>query len=205
MKQQQRHDQDKNRGKIDWQAYRLADNLTIPNIISIIRLLMIPFILYTYYRGHSHLAVALVIISFVSDVVDGYIARHFHQVTPLGKMLDPFADKLTQIALAVIICLNHRQLIPVAIILTLKEGAMMVLGLRLLRSGGEPFSALWWGKLSTGVFYLGVVVLIFFEQELSSAWFWGISGVISLCLINSILLYLREYWRMAQQRQERQG
>ncbi|MEG2212653.1 MAG: CDP-alcohol phosphatidyltransferase family protein [Clostridiales bacterium] len=146
--------------KIDFHQFRPAANVSIPNVISAIRILMIPVIIWLYLRGQYNLAALMVIISFVSDIVDGYIARHFHQITPLGKVLDPIADKLTQVIITIAMCFTYVQTIPLVIILCAKELLMLILGLAMLKQGGEPISAHWWGKLSTGVFYVGMIMIM---------------------------------------------
>ena len=71
--------------------------VTLPNLLSLIRLAMIPFICYAYFKLQDYVATAILIAaSALTDIVDGIIARKFNMVADLGKMLDPFADKLTE-------------------------------------------------------------------------------------------------------------
>ena len=73
---------------------------TIPNILSLIRLIMIPFIVWFYCEKEDYTTTAiLLILSGLTDMVDGYIARHYNMISDIGKMLDPVADKLTQLAM----------------------------------------------------------------------------------------------------------
>ena len=91
-------------------GYKLSDLKSIPNILSIIRILLIPVFMVRYMNASSELdyqiVAVIVLLSGVTDLVDGFIARKFNQITELGKLLDPVADKLTQ--LAIIICLVTR-------------------------------------------------------------------------------------------------
>ena len=83
--------------------------LTVPNLLSLIRIFLIPAFAVLYYKGHIGWAVLMLALSGISDFLDGKIARRFNQVSELGKILDPVADKLTQITIAVMlyICLLY--------------------------------------------------------------------------------------------------
>ena len=87
----------------------LEGSLTIPNLISVIRICLIPVIAVLYYKGYIWWSVAMIAISGLSDAVDGKIARKFNQVSALGKILDPVADKLTIFALAIVLFLKFRE------------------------------------------------------------------------------------------------
>ena len=81
---------------------------TIPNIISMFRLLLIPVFIFSYViLKNDLLTVILLTVSGISDMLDGWIARRFNMVSELGKALDPIADKLTQ--LSMILCLIFRK------------------------------------------------------------------------------------------------
>ena len=88
-------------GKNSW--FSREQVLTIPNMLSLFRIILIPVFIVIYTSDNTELAFAVLLISTLSDVFDGYIARSLGQVTDLGKVLDPIADKLTHAA--VIICL----------------------------------------------------------------------------------------------------
>lgn len=175
--------------KIDFTQFAPKRNLSIPNFISLLRLAMIPLFIVLYLRGHSQWAAAVVIFSAFTDVLDGYIARHYDQVTELGKVLDPMADKLTQISLAVFLCSSFRALIPLMVILLLKELTMLLLGLRMLKAGLPPVSARWWGKLSTALFYAGVVIIMAFNNRIGAGEVLLISVIISVTMLFSLLRY----------------
>ncbi len=132
---------------------------TIPNILSIIRLLMIPFIVW-YYCVEKDLTVAFILftISAFTDVADGFIARRFNMITDAGKILDPIADKLTQAAVIFCLCLtiNSVGMWVLLGVLVVKEIAMFVMGLVSLKAVDEINGAKWFGKLSTVVIFLVV-------------------------------------------------
>ncbi|MEZ3496921.1 MAG: CDP-alcohol phosphatidyltransferase family protein, partial [Lachnospiraceae bacterium] len=83
--------------------------LTVPNLLSLIRILLIPVFGVLFYNGHIGWAVIILIVSGLTDFFDGKIARKFNQISELGKMLDPVADKLTQITIAIVIFLEFNK------------------------------------------------------------------------------------------------
>ena len=76
---------------------------TIPNLLCVIRILLVPLFVILYVKGYPIMAVSIVVVSGLTDCFDGKIARKFNQVSDLGKLLDPIADKLTQIAVAMVL------------------------------------------------------------------------------------------------------
>lgn len=169
--------------------FRAKDLLTIPNQLSLLRLILIPFVLYYYLDGQVRLAGTLLIISTLSDVADGFIARRFNKVTNLGKMLDPLADKLTQFCVAAGLCLTYTALIPLALVLFVKELLMLGMGVTLLKRGKQPFSARWWGKLASAAFYVSAIVIMLFGHKLSPGVIWAISIAVVLLLTYSLIRY----------------
>ena len=165
------------------------DIFTIPNILSVLRLVLIPFMLYYYFEGAVRVAGAMLIISALSDAADGYIARRFNQVTPLGKILDPVADKLTQLCVAVGLCLTYTALIPLALVLAIKEFLMGLIGFALLKSGKPPISARWWGKLTTIVFYVAAIAIMLFGHAFAKGAIWTISLILVFLLAYSLFRY----------------
>ncbi len=132
---------------------------TIPNMLSLVRIILVPIFVVLYHNGEELWATILLVLSGITDALDGYIARHFHQISDIGKMLDPIADKLTQGAVAVMLSLKFKQIAPLLILFLLKELMMMVGGAILIKKGKRPVAAEWWGKLATFVFY-GVMIII---------------------------------------------
>ena len=132
---------------------------TIPNLLSVIRLLMLPVIVYLYVFRHDVWGAAIVlVISAVTDIVDGWIARHFNQVSDLGKILDPIADKLTQFTmLCCLVTTWPNMILPVAM-LFIKEIADSITSLWVIRRTGTVLSAEWHGKLATVIVHSTVVI-----------------------------------------------
>lgn len=141
---------------------RAKDFLLIPNILSIIRIILIPVFIALYLNGDKGAAIIVLIISGLSDMADGIIARSFNMITELGKLLDPIADKLNQAAIAICLALNFPQVAPLFALFVVKELCMLCGGFILLRSGKKPIAARWWGKLATVVFYTVMTAILVF-------------------------------------------
>ena len=132
--------------------------LTLPNILSFFRLLLIPIIVFLYDDGYYFWAMFTLFISGVTDVVDGWIARTYHLVSDFGKAIDPIADKLTQ--LVVLLCLMGTKYWWVIMALVLKEFIIGILTLVALRKTHSVYSAGWYGKLCTMVIYLSMGLML---------------------------------------------
>ncbi|MEE0266308.1 MAG: CDP-alcohol phosphatidyltransferase family protein [Acutalibacteraceae bacterium] len=136
---------------------------TIPNIISFVRIfLIIPFTIY-FVTEEYIIAFAVILVSGVSDCLDGFLARKLNQVTELGKLLDPLADKLTLVSVLICLGILIPKLLPMVIILVLKDVLMLAGGLYLLKQGIIPPPAKWYGKVATIVFYISVVIIVFLK------------------------------------------
>lgn len=136
---------------------------TIPNMISIFRILLIPVIIYLYCVEHNDLwTLILVVFSTLTDIVDGIIARKCNMITDFGKFIDPVADKLTQ--LTVFACLITRfnlMLLPF-IVLLVKEIGSLLLRLWVYKKTEVVEGAHWHGKMSTGIVILIIVLHLAF-------------------------------------------
>jgi cardiolipin synthase len=135
-------------------------NINVPNALSALRILLIvPFVIF-FMHNQILLAAAMIILSGLSDMFDGMIARKFNQFTQLGQMLDPFADKLTQGTVAVCLAIKQPLLIPVLAIFVFKELSMIIAGFVLIKRKKKPCGAKWFGKIATGMFYVSVTVIV---------------------------------------------
>ena len=139
----------------DWKR-----NINVPNGLSVLRLLVIaPFVSF-FMRDEYIWAAVMLIVSGLSDMFDGMIARRFHQFTPLGEMLDPLADKLTQGAVVICLGIKFPAVIPLVVILVVKELAMLVASAVMLKLHKRPPGAKWYGKVGTIVFYISVTLIV---------------------------------------------
>ena len=148
--------------------------LTVPNLLSLIRIILIPIFAVLYYNGHVGWALLMLFLSGVSDFLDGKIARRFNQVSDLGKILDPIADKLTQITIAVMLFIEFhncqssvmRAFSWVFLYFLFKEAVMVIGGAVMLAVGLRPGAAEIYGKVATFVFYGVMLVVIAFGPEI---------------------------------------
>ena len=149
---------------------------TIPNLLSVIRILLIPVFAYLFYNDEKIMAVVVLAISGLTDTFDGQIARKFNQISALGKVLDPVADKLTQITIAVMLFIDFKTaenpiinaLGWVFLVFLIKEAVMIVGGLIMLLLNIRPGAAEFWGKAATVVFYVGMVIIIAVGPEVGA-------------------------------------
>lgn len=145
-----------------------ADWLAIPNLLSIVRILLIPLFVYIYVNEslpHNYLwAAFVVILSGATDYLDGVIARKFDMITNLGKVLDPFADKLTQWAIIICLVFTWPGMVIVIAIFVVKEITLLICQIILFRNGKVMDGALWYGKVSTFIFYGCALILVAFPQ-----------------------------------------
>ena len=161
----------------------------IPNILTTARLVLVPIFAYLVLGAQNLTAAAIVLIlSGITDIVDGYIARRFHMVSNFGKVYDPFVDKLMQIT--AVVCLALAEIIPawvIAVVLS-KEIAMIVIGGILYLKKIVVYSN-WYGKAATVIFYTIVFILILW-QDISGAWTVGLLSVLVITMLGAAILYL---------------
>ena len=152
----------------------------IPNILTIIRFIFIPIILRAIFDGNYILGIIFFTVSGLTDVLDGFIARKFNLVSNFGKLMDPLADKLTQIS--VLAALVSVKIIPVWIltIVVLKE-LIMVVGASFLYGKNVVVYSKWYGKLATVLFYLAIVISLITKQ-LGVTGFWSNLDMAVYCL-----------------------
>jgi cardiolipin synthase len=176
---------------------------TIPTIISLFRILLIPVFSWAFLRDDLPLALAVVAFSGVTDSLDGVIARRFNMISHVGKWLDPLADKLTQMTLAVLMFYRFhtsenewmRIFAWVFLLFIGKEVLMLLFALVVLLMHKRPMAAAIWGKAATVAFY-AVMVLLFLagpEAGVLTRWFeWCVLpqwAVQTLVILNLLLTF----------------
>ncbi len=132
--------------------------LTIPNILSVFRLCLIPIIVWLYGKKEYGLAIGILLLSGITDILDGWIARHFDMVSDLGKVLDPAADKLTQGVMLLCLFADFPILRILFFGLIVKEVLMSAIGGWAIHKTGTVYGALWHGKLTTCLIYSTIVL-----------------------------------------------
>ena len=139
--------------------------LTIPNLLSFLRILMIPPLVWLYCEKEDYFGtLVLLTVSGLTDIVDGIIARKFNMISDFGKAFDPVADKLTQAVM--LFCLTRRfelMLVPL-LLLVVKETIAAITGILSIKKSGEVLGALWHGKAATVMLYIIMAVhIIWFD------------------------------------------
>ncbi len=177
---------------------RLTKNqiLTIPNLLSLLRLLLIPLImvLFLHYKEYVFAAIVIVI-SGITDVVDGIIARKFNMVSDLGKVLDPLADKLTQIAMVFCLAVKTPYIFFLVGLLIVKDLLLFLLGLFVLKKTDTVNSSRWYGKVCTVIIYASMFALFLFPN-LDATLVGFIFSVCSAFAIISIIGYAIFYGKI---------
>ena len=148
----------------DWKK----EVLTIPNLLSLFRLALIPVYVVIYLNARDpheyYLAGGILALSCMTDLIDGKIARHFNMITNLGKLLDPVADKSTQFALTLCISFKQPALRPVLILFVVKESFQLIAMLVNLRRGKALNGALMEGKICTTVLFVSLLIMVLFPM-----------------------------------------
>lgn len=157
-------------------AFLFENWKTVPNLLSFIRILLIPVFAVLFYNGYTVAAVICLAVSGFSDLIDGKIARKFNQVSNLGKMLDPIADKLTVFAIAIILFLKFFQAENetlntfswIFLLFIAKDLIMLLFGAFMIAVGMRPGAAEIYGKIATVAFYIVMVCIMAFGPEVGA-------------------------------------
>ena len=134
----------------------------VPNILTIIRFLLIPIIVIFAFEDNYIATIVVLTISGLTDVLDGYIARKFNFISNFGKLMDPLADKMTQVALLGTLAIQKIIPVWIIVIVIIKE-FLMVSGASFLYGKELIVSSKWYGKLTTVLFYIAIVCSLFTE------------------------------------------
>ena len=180
----------------------------IPNIITSLRILLTPFFAWLYIasgggkdRSLFFWALLLLAVIMISDIIDGKIARRFDLQSRLGEILDPVADKLAQITICVCLCVTGVAPLWFMLLLVLKEGTQLVLGVICIKKGVPVQKARWYGKMSTAVFYVVICFNLVFPDGfmftlpagVRSAMYIGSMALLYFSFFNYMYLHIRIY------------
>ena len=163
----------------------------IPNILTIFRFILIPFIVLNLANDKYLAAFVIFTVSGLTDILDGFIARKFNFITNFGKLIDPLADKCTQI-----ITLALKNIIPmwIIIIVILKE-FIMVAGASFLYGKELVVSSKWYGKLATVLFYIAIVCSLFIKEfNFTFDFSLYIYYLALISTIFSLLMYIKAFY-----------
>lgn len=169
-----------------------AEAFSIPNILSYFRLMLIPLFIVLYVQEDFTEALITLAASGLSDILDGRIARKYDMVTDLGKVLDPVADKLTQCAMMLCVAMRYPAMWWLLGLHVVKETVMLIMGWYVLKRTDTVNSAIWAGKLCTGVIYAVMmlhVILPHLPQPVSV----GCTIVCAGLIVLSLIVYTARY------------
>lgn len=172
---------------------------TIPNMLSIFRLALIPLYISIYLNAEDsadyYLASAILAVSCLTDLIDGQIARRFHMISTVGKVLDPFADKITQFTLVVCLAVRHYVLWGIVVLIVVKELFQLIAGIIAFKHGRMLKGAQITGKVCTTVLFVSLILMVMLP-ELNPAyinWIALIDGIFLLIAFGDyIYVYLRK-------------
>ncbi len=176
--------------------------ITIPNLLSMLRILLLPVFVYFYLKAINHsqfpiIATIVLAVSALTDLADGKIARKYNMISRLGKVLDPIADKLTHITIAFCLCWQFPKMIYILGLLVIKELSMMFMALYgTFRKNKKIWdSAQWYGKVCTTLVFIIFIALVLFPTMPSTA----VTILMIICgiaLAGSLFMYIRMFWHL---------
>ena len=177
----------------DWKK----DLFTIPNVLSLFRLVLIPVYVVIYLNAQDltdyFIAAGILAVSCLTDAIDGKIARHFNMISTVGKILDPIADKATQFTLIVCLAVRNPVLWVLVCLFFVKECFQLVAGLLTLRRGQMLTGAHISGKICTTVLFVSLIVLVMMP-DLSDAVIFAITVLDCIVVLIAFVCYARVYY-----------
>ena len=180
--------------------FKREEVMTIPNLLSLFRILFLPLIVWLYvFKENYYAAIFVLLISGLTDIVDGFIARKFNMVSDLGKILDPFADKLTQWTLLICLAMRYRVIMFLVCLFLVKELVLAFMGYIVIKRKDSVNSARWYGKINTVIIYSTIVILILIPDIPQVV----VNVMAIICLITmiaSMLMYARFYAKQLRQK-----
>lgn len=148
---------------------------TIPNLLSLFRLALIPVYIFIYLNARSnadyYIAAGILAVSCLTDLIDGKIARHFNMISKVGKILDPLADKLTQFSLILCLTMKYPILWYLVGLFVVKEGYQLIAGGINLKKGKMLKGALISGKICTTILFISLILMVMLPGLSDSAVF----------------------------------
>lgn len=171
--------------------------LTIPNLLSLFRLALIPVYVVIYLNakepGHYFLSAAILAVSCLTDMIDGKIARKFNMISTVGKILDPIADKATQFTLIVCLAMRYRILMYIMVLFLIKESFQLIAGMINLRKGKMLDGALITGKICTTVLFISLILMVLLPTLSQTVIHW-IAVIDAVFMITAFVDYVRAYF-----------
>lgn len=169
-----------------------SEIFNIPNILSMIRLLLVGVLIYFFSLDRYIPALIVYVTAGITDVIDGYIARKYNMITPLGKLLDPVADKL--MLLSALLCMFSKGIISsqIMILIFVKEALLVIGGWILLRIKNVVVEANIFGKVTTVMFFCSVILAFLHDyvQPLDAYFLYGSTILAIIALLQYSYKYI---------------
>lgn len=165
----------------------------IPNVLSVIRIILVGVFVYTFFCVNHTVALIVFLLAGATDVVDGYLARRNNWITDLGKILDPCADKLMQCTVLVSLYIKH--FIPLWFVIPFfaKEIITLLTGLLVIKKRSVVVVSKWYGKLTVCLFYATVVISVVFAEYISG-WLTVVVFLPAIvCAVMTLFAYIKHY------------
>ncbi len=174
---------------------------TIPNILSMFRIVLIPIIAWLYLRDYNYHAVAVLLLSGITDIIDGFIARTFNMISNFGKILDPIADKLTQFVTLLCLIFKFKYMCAPFLLLIIKEVFLGIQGLFVVKKTKVVKSANWHGKVTTFSLYFMMIIHIIWPDIPSTVSDMTIGACLAFMMLSFVLYIMRNINQLQEQRQ----
>ena len=179
------------------QSIRAERAVNLPNALTLMRIALLPFIAARYIQGDARGALFIYLLAMLTDVADGMLARRLHQITSLGKLLDPLADKLSLLTLLMLFAWTGQISAVFVRLILMREGILIAGSIAALRAG-IVVSALPVGKVTTVTFVISMVLRFLSYRQLADLLLW-FSVLLSLA---GLLWYSAVLAKRLQQRRE---
>lgn len=170
---------------------------TIPNLLSLFRLLLIPLYVTLYLHAQKFwdyvFSASILAVSCLTDMIDGKIARKFNMVSNLGIILDPVADKATQGTLMICLAIEHPVLWALMVLFAVKESFQIFAGWMCMRKGKMMKGALFSGKLCTVVLFLSLIILVLLHNLITPVVVYVITAIDGVFMTIAFVHYVIAY------------
>ena len=175
--------------------------LSIPNCMGYFRILLIPLFCITYLSANTprdyYFATGILLISTITDFLDGQIARRLNMITEFGKFLDPVADKMTHAAIAICLMFRYDFMKYLVLLMLIKEGFMAIMGIINIKHGTKLDGAKWFGKLCTASLFFVLLILVFLPNisvDIANI----LIFIEMVIMFITLILYIPEFYKLSQ-------
>ncbi len=184
-----------------FRQYDKKEFFSWPNVLSYVRLLLVPLWVWSFFNfNDSYLTFAILIVSGLTDFLDGYIARRFNLITNWGKLIDPVADKVTQFAIVISLSVKYPSLWLAVALFVIKDGFLLAGGYALFHHNGKTLNgSRWFGKICTALFYALIGIILLMETPIlpfNTQVFGLLSMVFEISVAATFAMYVLEIMKL---------